>query len=173
MRKVSLLWLGGTVCCHAVLLSTFLLAKAFGGTAPRHHINQLVRCCLAGADRAAQPAAAHQLFGVGRPCAAVLWQVRGQEAAGRCCAAGDTQGVHLCSALVQCTCAASLLPFRWAMRWAPLPSVRPPITLLEAPLAFSACRKNKTLGAIFRQGNTLALLEQNYTVWQVSLQLMR
>ncbi len=28
-------------------------------------------------------------------------------------------------------------------------------------------RKNKTLGAIFRQGNTLALLEQNYAVWQV------
>ena len=33
-------------------------------------------------------------------------------------------------------------------------------------------RKNKTLGAIFRQGNTLALLEQNYAVWQVRLQLM-
>ena len=30
-----------------------------------------------------------------------------------------------------------------------------------------AGRKNKTLGAIFRQGNTLALLEQNYAVWQV------
>jgi 18S rRNA (adenine1779-N6/adenine1780-N6)-dimethyltransferase len=27
-----------------------------------------------------------------------------------------------------------------------------------------ACRKNKTLGAIFRQGSTLALLEQNHAV---------
>lgn len=38
----------------------------------------------------------------------------------------------------------------------------PPTTLARPP-----GRKNKTLGAIFRQSNTLALLEQNYEVYQV------
>ncbi|PRW44303.1 dimethyladenosine transferase [Chlorella sorokiniana] len=44
----------------------------------------------------------------------------------------------------------------------------PPINFLEWDGLVRLCfgRKNKTLGAIFRQGNTLALLEQNYAVWQ-------
>ena len=53
---------------------------------------------------------------------------------------------------------------------APLPCSPPlhhsaplPCTALCSP---ARCRKNKTLGAIFRQGNTLALLEQNYAVAQ-------
>ena len=40
-----------------------------------------------------------------------------------------------------------------------------PALLPRSPLLHvlpPSCRKNKTLGAIFRQGNTLALLEQNY-----------
>ena len=64
---------------------------------------------------------------------------------------------------------ALLPPLSFTPPTPPTPPIPPPDPTPPphpTPPQPTCCRKNKTLGAIFRQGNTLALLEQNYAVAQ-------